>query len=106
MNKLIAELQTEFTKVIEWLNINKLTVNLSKTYFMIFHKSRHKETRHNIKLTVNGNYIKEVEEVKFFGVIIDYGLSWQSHICYIRTKIAKSLGVISRAKKFFIKKPY
>ena len=31
LHKLIAELQTELTKVIEWLNINKLTINLSKT---------------------------------------------------------------------------
>ena len=54
--------------------------------------------------TVNGSYIKKVEEIKFLGVVIDNGLSWQSHICYIRSKIAKSLGVLSRAKKFFNKK--
>ena len=42
---------------------------------MIFHKSRHKETRHKIRLAVNGNYIKEVEEIKFIAVIIDNGLS-------------------------------
>ena len=83
LHKLIAELRTELTKVIEWLNINKLILNLSKTSFMIFHKSRPKETRHNVKLAVNGNYIKEVEEIKFLGVIIDNGLSWQSQIYFI-----------------------
>ena len=74
LHKLIAELQSELTKVIEWLNINKVTINLSKTYFMIFDKSRHKETRHDIKLKVNGNFIKEEGKIKFRGVIIDNDL--------------------------------
>ena len=30
-----------------------------------------------------------MEEITFLGVIKDNGLSWQSHIGYIRTKIAK-----------------
>ena len=73
------------------VNINNLTTNLWKTYFMIFHKSRHKETRPDIKKEVNGHYIKAVEETKFIGVIIDNGFNWQSHIRYIRTKMQNHL---------------
>ena len=40
LTQLIHGLQTEITKVVDWLNINKLTINLAKTCFIIFHKSR------------------------------------------------------------------
>ena len=102
--QLIHDLQTELSTLVDWLNTNKLTINLAKTYFMIFHKSRHKETSNNLKLELNGKCIEEVQEIKFLGVVIDNDLSWQSHISYIKTKISKSLGVIYRAKKSFNKK--
>ena len=33
--QLIHDLQTELTTLVDWLNINRLTINLAKTYFMI-----------------------------------------------------------------------
>ena len=106
LRQLIHDLQTELSTLVDWLNINELTINLAKTYLMIFHKSRHKKTSCNLKLEVNGKCIEEVQEIKFLGVVIDNDLSWQSHISYIKNKISKSLGVIYRAKRFFIKNIY
>ena len=63
---------------------------------MIFYKSRHKETSNNLKLELNGKCIKEVQEIKILGIVIDNDHSWQSHISYIKAKISKSLGVIYR----------
>ena len=101
--QLIHDLQTELTTLVDRLNINKLTINLTKTYVMIFHKWRHKETSNNLKLELNGKCIEEVQEIIFLRVVIDNDLSWLSHISYIKTKISKSFGVIYRAKKFFNK---
>ena len=42
LTQLIHNLQTEITTPVDWLNIYKLTLNLTRTYFMISHKSRHK----------------------------------------------------------------
>ena len=92
---------TELTTLVDWLNINKLTINLAKTYFMIFCKSRHKETSNNLKLELSGTCIKEVQEIKILRIVIDNDHSWQSHISYIKAKISKSLGVIYRVKFFF-----
>ena len=39
----------------------------------------------------------------FFGVIIDDNLNWSNHITYINSKIAKGIGIICRARKFFSK---
>ena len=41
LTTLIHDLQTERTALVDWLNINKLTINPAETYFIFFHKSRH-----------------------------------------------------------------
>ena len=53
------------------------------------------------ELQIEGKRIMEVHETKFLGVIIDDKLSWKPHIIYIRTKVAKGIGVILKARKVF-----
>ena len=59
------------TKKIEliniWLRANKLTINIKKTHYMMFHRTRIKHKRRNITICgTNVSYTK-----KFPGVIID-----------------------------------
>ena len=35
-------------------------------------------------------------ETKFLGVIIDSKLTWKSHINYIKSKVAKGIGILSK----------
>ena len=35
-------MQLELTKLYNWLLANKLTLNISKTHFMVFHRAKHK----------------------------------------------------------------
>ena len=39
-NKIILELITELLKIESWLVANRLTLNVSKTHYMIYHRSR------------------------------------------------------------------
>lgn len=58
--------------------------------------------RHSIPeivLKIDNQLIAKVESTKFLGVIIDSNLSWEPHAKHIRNKIAKGIGVISKAKK-------
>ena len=43
-------------------------------------------------------------QVQILGVIIDDGLNFKLHIEYIRLKISKSLGILSRARKILMQK--
>ena len=43
MNTLIDTIQLEFKKLYDWLLANKLTLNIVKTHFMIFHRARQKK---------------------------------------------------------------
>ena len=43
INTLVATVQHELSKLYIWLLANKLTLNVSKSHFMVFHRARHKK---------------------------------------------------------------
>ena len=94
-NKTILELNTELLKIESWLVANRLTLNVSKTHYMIilhYHRSRIKTVDHD--LILNGNVVKRVTSTKFLGIIVDDQLKWKQHIDYIKNKISKSIEII------------
>ena len=101
LNKLIETMHSELNKLSIWLNANKLTLNISKTHFMVFHRGKRKLNKINIQM--DNSIIEQVVHTKFLGVIIDQKLDRSNHISYINTKIAKGIGIIYRAKRFFCK---
>ena len=42
INTMIAALNCELAKLTEWLNANKLSINVFKSHYMVFHRSRRK----------------------------------------------------------------
>ena len=38
IENLINEMNSEMTKLVEWLHVNKLSINVKKTHYMIFNK--------------------------------------------------------------------
>ena len=51
-----------------WLKANKLSINVSKTHYMVFHRSRRKLDKEDILL--DNTIIKQVAFTKFLGIII------------------------------------
>ena len=52
------------------------------------------------KLYIGNEEIIAVPKTKFLGTIIDQNLKWGDHISHIKKKVAKGLGIISKAKKY------
>ena len=101
LRKLINTLHIELDKLYAWLQSNKLTLNLLKTHYMVFHRDKHKNM--DGTLCINKVPIQQVDNTTFLGVIIYDNLNWSNHISYINSKIAKGIGIICRARKFFSK---
>lgn len=72
-------------KIIEWLDANNLRVNISKTKFMQFLNRNGKKKQ--LKVTHNNTVLTESDEATFLGLILDYQLSWKSHIDKICNKL-------------------
>ena len=93
-------INTELGQIQEWLNINKLTLNVSKTKFMFFHHSQRAINNLIPKILINDEQIECVSEFNFLGLTIDEHLTWKPHIQKVSNKIARTLGVMCRLKNF------
>ena len=70
IEQLVETATQELRKVSQWLNSNKLTLNVDKTSFMIF-KTRGKKVNTPANVTINDKIIKQVKWTKFLGILID-----------------------------------
>ena len=55
----------------------------------------------DLTLHLYGECIEKVNKTKFLGVIVDQKLSFSHHIDYIKKKIAKNIGIISKTRNYF-----
>ena len=83
INNLINTLHVELSKLYTWLLANKLTLHISKTHFMVFHRAKHK--KYKIVIEINNVPIEQVRPTKFLCVIFDDNLDWSNHKSYINT---------------------
>ena len=91
--------QTEINKVTEWLNVNKLSLNITKTKFILF-RSINKKPNHDFKITINNMNIDQVKCTNFLGIIIDECLTWNDHITKVAKKIVRASGIIAKIRHF------
>ena len=103
-NNIINDMNRELEKVDKWLKSNKLTVNIKKTQYMLFHHTRIKHKVHEDRVHISRNNLARVNNIKFLGVIIDSKLNWSDHITYIQNKISKSIGILTKIRGFLNKK--
>ena len=98
LNHMVDIINKELNKLTEWMNVNKLSLNVTKTNFMIF-RSKHRKAGFSNIIKINGTDIDRVESTKYLGVYIDSKLNWSKHIDFIKGKIAKAIGIICKARK-------
>ena len=90
------DINAELIKITDWLNANKLSLNVTKTKFMVFHQPRKKFKMPNLKL--NDFQIENVDTFNFLGITIDKHLNWNAHIDKVCNKISRSLGIMNKLK--------
>ncbi len=75
-------LNSELRKLDIWMKSDKLSVNISKTNYIIF-RPRQKKINSNLVIQYNNQTITQKQYIKFLGVYLDEHLSWKEHINYI-----------------------
>ena len=86
-------------KVKMWLDVNKLSLNIDKTNFIIFKSPQHFSSDSiNIKI---GNFpVKQTCYDKFLGVLLDENLSWKYHLIELPKKLARTCGMFFKIRHF------
>ena len=77
--------------------MNKLSVNCSKTKYMIFTK---KKERTPTDFKFGGITIEEVSQTRYLGIVFDDKLTWQSHILQLCSKVSKGSWALLKLKKY------
>ena len=98
--ELIRKASTELQHISSWFQMNKLSLNIDKTQFMIF-RTPHKQIPFQPTIAINNKQIERVTEIKFLGVFIDDLLNWKFHIRYKSKVISRNLGILHRIKKLY-----
>ena len=94
----VETVNIELINVYHWLCANKITINKTKTKFMIF--SYNKNIMIN-DIVIGNNRISETDFTKFLGLHIDNHLTFKYHIDEISKKISKSVGLLYKLSNFF-----
>ena len=96
MKVLEKEVNSELEKVFVWLASNKLTLNISKSKYMIFTNTR--KNFHEISVKINKTPLEKCTKYKYLGIVIDEKLSWKDHIEYVCTKVSKACGIFAKLR--------
>ena len=103
IKSLELQINLELKKVKEWCDINKLSINLKKTNYMIVKSPKKKNMNVNINITNRDGSCHSLERkdhIKYLGVMIDSALTWKYHISYVCAKLSRNTGVISKLRHY------
>ena len=95
LDSLINNVNTELCKIVLWLKVNRLSLNIKKTHYMLFCGKRNCAS--NIaNISMNGASLDRVTVTKFLGVILNENLSWKWNIEYVLGKLSRNVGIIRK----------
>ena len=91
-------INSELKNLNSWLIANRLSLNITKTEFMIIgSRQRMNATQNDIAIRIRDREINRADVVKYLGMHIDRHLSWSEHIHKISKKISSA--IFSRLKE-------
>ena len=83
----------ELIKVGNWLHLNKLSLNYSKSTFMLTkslkNNSNLSETC-SFQIKINDSCFQRTTCAKYLGILIDSSLDWPFHVQYIKSKLVRA----------------
>ena len=80
---LFSNMNHDLTQLNDWFRANKLSLNVSKTNYVIFKKRSTLPIPDNI-LYIGNDKLENVRYTKFLGLFIDDKLEWDQHISHVK----------------------
>ena len=83
-------IEMDLYNISDWFKANKLTLNISKSVYMIFSRKNHTD----IDLKLGDNKLPKVTITNFLGMWIDQNLNWNEHLSKLKTKVKRNLTLL------------
>ena len=97
LKQLAKQMNLDLKFLCHWLNANKISLNASKTEYIIFKHAR-KPTNFDVRLFINGNRLVPSNCIKYLGVLLDS--SWKSQINNVAIKLKKVNGALALLRHY------
>ena len=98
LSVLNTKVNSELHKIQLWLSKNKLSLNYSKTTYMVIASKR--GTIEKFSVLLDGNELSRCESAKYLGITIESNLRWNLHIASLCKKLSQSAGIVSKLRHF------
>ena len=96
--KLFSNVNEDLYYLTDWFRANKLSLNVGKTNYMLFSRQNFNDL--NMRVSIAGQDIEQVENFKFLGIILDSHLTWKHHITACTATLRKSMWAINKVQNF------
>ena len=98
LNILMEQATYNMNKIKRWQDLNKLSLNIPKTCFSIYHLTRHNIGDQYNSIKVGGMTIHRVQTTKYLGTLIDEKLTWKPHIEHVMKSLIKYFGIFYKLR--------
>ena len=88
----------EINKVDSWMRHNKLTLNYSKTVYMIFNSDKKQSSPFRVQ--IGSHLINKLNSTKYLGMHFDNKLNWGTHISKLESKLSCYSGIFYRIREY------
>ena len=83
----------------DWLNENKISINVQKTELVVF-KHQRKKIDSEVKTKLSRKRLYPTESVKYLGIRIDENLNWKHHVSDIAIKLNRPIVLLFKIRNF------
>ncbi len=84
----------------KWFESNKLSLNCTKTKSMLLCGRHSRLKSEELYISIDGNAVECVSEMKYLGLIVDRHLSFKQHVNKLCAKISSRTGLLWRIRSF------
>ena len=95
-------INSELENVNKWLAAQKLSLNVLKTKYMMFHTPQKRIPK--LHLSINNIDIEKVDSFNFLGLVLDTHLKWNFHVRKVAIKLTHINWILSKLKYIFPQK--
>ena len=94
-----SNLNHDLSNISDWLVANKLTLDKSKTEFVVIGtRQRLRTLDRSPALSLDNSLISQVASTKSLWVHVDEHLTWNTHFTKISEKVAAGIGALKRCR--------
>ena len=100
IDECIRILNIELSKIHQWLSINKLSLNVQKTSYIVFNSHRSCSVPME-NIYIDNVIVDRVNTLMFLGVKLNSKSTWNDHVLMIKRKKSKILELYVKYNTFF-----